>query len=630
MCAYGLGRLSVSPDPETRENTGKSLEATNLESATMIHENAVTRDTTREASTTRGEGDRKVSEPSEDTLSSESLETAPSPDITNLTESWSHKSIRLDAVVSCNLPKGSFSATYNDANFTVTILFSNYQGAQRKTGSLSLSVSGLLQKMHIQDQFKSPESFKADWMKNREKEMRGMSAHQLEEYKNRFEKYKFEPIKANDFTGFVWGSVDENRRQIFLTNGKNYLKGSLNDFDGGPMTLELALRIISSVRFSRERDLPIASLSFQSLRPPSDLPIKPIETGPEAETKEEDNDWKQNKPFAESAATPDEMPFDQKTVSSAIPSSSPGFPSKAMQMAQTDPKAFLEMLRKRVLDDLIKERDKESCASIAKYEGFVSKIPDEETRSDAQSMLKELKENYSKTWHLLYPIQLSERWHEIKGNPVARSDFAEMLSMAGVSACRREDVAKAMEPVENLTLFGPVNYLDPLQDAVTKLSNALTYCYKFKSTKITSFNRVESAVFPLDTFYYYSYDVEGPPDSVNRLYFMVDNHMRVVALQEVIESPKTVKLQMHKNKRSVYNFMQMRRKGTGSYKIAYMERSSFELDLIPSRSYSEGGNVCVLASELIDDKGIPREWVRLHLPRRLAEVCLYICKEVDD
>jgi hypothetical protein len=41
--------------------------------------------------------------------------------------------------------------------------------------------------------------------------MRGMSAHQLEEYKNRFEKYKFEPIKANDFTGFVWGSVDENR-----------------------------------------------------------------------------------------------------------------------------------------------------------------------------------------------------------------------------------------------------------------------------------------------------------------------------------------------------------------------------------------------------------------------------------
>jgi hypothetical protein len=74
----------------------------------------------------------------------------------------------------------------------------------------------------------------------------------------------------------------------------------------------------------------------------------------------------------------------------------------------------------------------------------------------------------------------------------------------------------------------------------------------------------------------------------------------------------------------------MRRKGTGSYKIAYMERSSFELDLIPSRSYSEGGNVCVLASELIDDKVIPREWVRLHLPRRLAEVCLYICKEVDD
>jgi hypothetical protein len=301
-----------------------------------------------------------------------------------------------------------------------------------------------------------------------------------------------------------------------------------------------------------------------------------------------------------------------------------------MQMAQTNPEAFLEMLRKRVLDDLIEEREKESYASIAKYESFVSKIPDEETRSDAQSMLKELKENYSKTWHLLYPIQLSERWHEIKGNPVARRDFAEILSMAGVSACRREDVAKAMEPVENLTLFGPVNYLDPLQDAVTKLSNSLNNYYKFKSTKNTSFNRVESAVFPLDTFYRYSYDVEGPPDSVNRLYFMVDNHMRVVALQEVIESPKAVRLSRHTNKRSVYNFMQMRRKGIGSYKIAYNGRGSFGLDLIPRGSYSEQGNVCVLTSELIDNKWAPREWVRLHLPRRLAEVCLYICKEVDD
>jgi hypothetical protein len=559
MCAYGLGRLSASPESGTRESP----------------------------STTRGESGQKVSAPSEKTLSSESLATSPSPDITKLTEPWSHKSVRLDAVVSCNLPKGSFSATYDDGGFAVTILFSNYPGAQRKTGSLSLYVSGLEKKTYVQDQFKSPDSFKADWMKNREKEMRGMPAHQLEEYKNKFDRYRFEPIEANDFKGFFWGSLDENRRQIFLTNGKNYLRGSLNDFEGGPMTLELALRIISSVRFSRVSDLPVASLSLQSLRPSSDLPIKPIESG------------------------------------------------EAMQMAQTDPYAFLEMLRNRVLDDLIKERDKGSCASIAKYEGFVSKIPNDETRSDAQSMLKELKENYSKNWHLLYPIQLSQRWHEIKGHPVARSNFAEILKMAGVSACRREDVAKAMEPVENLTLFGPVNYLDQLQDAVTKLSNALNKCYKFKSTKITSFNRVESAGFPLDTFYYYSYDVEGPPNSVNRLYFMVDNLMRVVALQEVIESPKqSIRMSTHTNKRSVYNFMQMRRKGISSYKIGYLKGDSygvnFGLDLIPGWSYSEGGDVCALASELIDDKWIPREWVRLHLPRRLAEVCLYICEEVDD
>ncbi len=586
MCAYGLEPLSVLPDSETRET---------------------------------------IKEASKDTLSSESMETVPSPDITNLTESWSHKSIRLDAVVSCNLPKGSFSATYNDYIFTVTVLFPNYQGAQRKTGSLSLSVSGLLEKMGVQDQFKSPESFKADWVKNREKEMRGMPPGQLEEYKNKFEKYRFEPVEVNDFNGFFWGSVDEDRRRIFLTTGKNYLTGALNDCDGGPMTLELALKIISSVRFSR--DLPVASLSDESLNLPFDLPSKPIEPGPEAKIKGIDNDWMQNNSFAKSAATPKNTPPNQQTVSPV----SPGNPtSKVLQMAETDPEAFIEMLRKRVLDDLIKERDKESCASIASYEIFVSKIQDEETRSDAQYMLKDLKKNYSKTWHLLYPIQLSERWHEIKGNPIARGDFAEMLNMAGVSACRREDVAKAMEPMKNLTLFGPVNYLDPLQDAVTKLSNVLNKSYKFKNTKNTSFNRVESAVFPLDTFYRYSYDLEGPPNSVNRLYFMVDNHMRVVALQEVIESPKAVRLSMHTNKRSVYNFMQMRRKGIGSYKIAYMDRSSIDLDLIPRRSYSEEDNVCVLASELIDDKWIPKEWVRLHLPRRLAEVCLYICKEVDD
>jgi hypothetical protein len=116
---------------------------------------------------------------------------------------------------------------------------------------------------------------------------------------------------------------------------------------------------------------------------------------------------------------------------------------------------------------------------------------------------------------------------------------------------------------------------------------------------------------------------------------MVDNLMRVVALQEVIESPKqSIRMSTHTNKRSVYNFMQMRRKGISSYKIGYLKGDSygvnFGLDLIPGWSYSEGGDVCALASELIDDKWIPREWVRLHLPRRLAEVCLYICEEVDD
>jgi hypothetical protein len=305
----------------------------------------------------------------------------------------------------------------------------------------------------------------------------------------------------------------------------------------------------------------------------------------------------------------------------------PGKPtSKSMQMAETNPEEFIKLLRTRLLADLLNEREKEVFSSIAKYEAFVAKISNEETRSDAESLLKELKENYHNNWHLLYPIPLSERWHEIKGNPVAKKDFSEILRMAGVTACRLADISEAMEPAKDQTLFGPVNYLDPLQVAVEKLSKAGSSGYKFKSEKAKSFDRCESAGFPLDTFYYYSYDVESPADSVNRVCFLADKYKRVIAFQEVIESPKTVRLSDHTNERSVFNFIQMRRKGTPSYVIAYMERGSYSR----ISSYNQSGNVCVLTSELIDQNRIPREWVRLHLPRQLAKVCLYICEEVDD
>ena len=277
-----------------------------------------------------------------------------------------------------------------------------------------------------------------------------------------------------------------------------------------------------------------------------------------------------------------------------------------MHMAESDPEAFLKMLRQRVLDDLIKEPNRESCVSIGKYENFVASISEEETRLDAQAMLKDIKESYSKTWHQLYPIQLSKGWIEIKGEPVAKRDFAEILGIAGVSACDLEAIPEAMMPINGLKLIGPVNYLDPLQEAVFKLSNAGDDGYKFKSTRATSFDLLESAGFPLNTFKYYCYDVEKCKKSVNRILFVVDSYMRVVAFQEMIEAPKTVRMTSHENTRSVFNFIQMRRKGTGTYEIAYKDRYSFE-----TRSSFDSGSVCVLTSELIDSKRKPREWVRL-------------------
>jgi hypothetical protein len=576
---------------------------------------AVILDTTNEVVKIRKKIDGKVSEVSKDTLSSESLKLVSSWENSKLTEPWEHKSIRADSLVSCSLPKGSFSASFNDRNFTITIDFPNQPGAQRKTGSLSVSATGLLYKINVRDEYKSPNSFKEDWMKSREKEMSGMPVGQLEEYKKTFTKYKFDPVNVGLFKGFVWGREDQSERSIFLTTGKNFLTGRLENFDRGPMTLELALKIISSVSVLHLPDRSVVSLSDKSVSSSFDLTLKPSESGLQVENESRKNEELKNS-TGETATSASNMNPNKETASPAI---------TAMQMAETDPEAFLEMLRKRLLDELIKESDKKSLVSIKKFESFLLTVQNEKTRSRAQAMLDDLKENYSSTWHLLYPIQLSNRWHEIKGQPVAKIDFTEILGLAGVSACDRESVPEAMKPVADLKLFGPVNYLDPLQEAVLKLSNAGNEGYKFKSTKATSLSRLESAGFPLDTFNYYSYDVEHPEDSVNRIFFVVDNYMRVVAFQEVIESPKSVRMSSHNNTRSVFNFVQMRRKGTGTYKIAYENRYSFG-----TRSSSRGGSVCVLTSELVDSDRKPREWVRLHLPRRLAEVCMYICKEVND
>lgn len=166
---------------------------------------------------------------------------------TKLTERWEYKSVIDNVLVSCSLPKGVFSATGSRYTINITLLENPDPSIQNVI--LSISVSSLLYDRLISDRYKSPESFKADWMKTRETEMKGMPEDQLEKYKNEFEKYRFDPVKVGDFKGFIYGSIDEsNSRKIFLTTGEKFLTGILRNFEGGPMTPELALKIMSSVK----------------------------------------------------------------------------------------------------------------------------------------------------------------------------------------------------------------------------------------------------------------------------------------------------------------------------------------------------------------------------------------------
>lgn len=299
--------------------------------------------------------------------------------------------------------------------------------------------------------------------------------------------------------------------------------------------------------------------------------------------------------------------------------------SKAKKIAENDPEAFQMMLEKHLLKTLLEKRKLEDYSCIDKYDKFVDSIQNETSRSKAREFLLDLRKNYKTTWHLRYPIKLSKRWYEIKGNPIAKRDLTEMLRINGVSDLPDQDsVIEAMEPKSGIRLFATVEYLDPLKVAIAKLSDEIDPIYKFKSKGLGSKNRVESAGIPLDTFYYYSFDLVHDLDEVNRLIFMVDSYDRVVAVQEIVEAPQKKRLTGHNNIRSVYNFLQMRRKGTPRYLIGYKPSISSY-----GRS-SSSAKVVVMESELLDLKRKPREWVKLHMPMRIARVCMLCSRSIQD
>jgi hypothetical protein len=311
----------------------------------------------------------------------------------------------------------------------------------------------------------------------------------------------------------------------------------------------------------------------------------------------------------------------------------------AMQLAEQTPEEFEKLLRSRLLADLLKERDLKEYKCLDKYEKFVAKIVNTESKEMATDLIEELKETYKDNWNFLYDVPLSERWHEIKGNPIGKKNFAEILQLQGITVCDEDDIADFLRPVRDLTLIGSVNYLDSLETAVKKISEDEDLKYNFRSTKISSRNRIESPGFPLDSFHFHSFDVISDQDNVNQIIFIVDDYTRVVALQEVIESPKSIRLYEHTTDRSVYNFVQNRRKGRPSYKISYnngqsgLSQNRVENRLIPRfivgpRSLDQVR--IVLEAELIDDENNPREFSRLILPYNIAKIFLFCSTKVTD
>ncbi len=87
-------------------------------------------------------------------------------------------------------------------------------------------------------------------------------------------------------------------------------------------------------------------------------------------------------------------------------------------------------------------------------------------------------------------------------------------------------------------------------------------------------------------------------------------------LQLMDNTPKQKTLSDHNNEWSTFNFVQTRRKGVSSYRIANKAK-----DL---------GKVIQLDSELLDGKGDPRERVRLYIPKKFASIVVAILESSLD
>jgi hypothetical protein len=181
---------------------------------------------------------------------------------------------------------------------------------------------------------------------------------------------------------------------------------------------------------------------------------------------------------------------------------------------------------------------------------------------------------------------------------------AELLKLLKPFAPPSRDVS----PAPDLEIYPGVTYLMKLQAARVALGKGAAVPLRSTAKCLTS-------GFPAASMSYH--DTIGDfEDDFGHVLLVTDAGGCVTMLQFMDNTPKKSTLSGHNDNWSTFNFVQTRRKGVSSYKIANKAK-----DL---------GKVIQLDSELIDANGYPRERVRLYIPKKFASIVVAILESSLD
>ncbi len=194
-------------------------------------------------------------------------------------------------------------------------------------------------------------------------------------------------------------------------------------------------------------------------------------------------------------------------------------------------------------------------------------------------------------------LKLRPGWDtDLKKGKVSTSEFRHVLSIGG---CKAGLDFSADDTVE---LYPGIHYLDSASKVREYLQREL------KARPISGGNQINAAGFPSRSIS--SYDYSGDFEGFGHFILVVDASDQVVGVQLLQNTPKSLMLDAHSNQWSVYNFLQSRKKGTKTYAIDY--------------KVSSDAKTVEVQSELIDSNRKSREWVKLILAKKFADIAMHV------